>query len=999
MADIMPSPRPGRAASVSSHGTTASMALSLQPRYVPRPDPQYISQIAAADRVTRLHLHDQFDMLSPSASPTNEGANFGENALNLLNSFLDALLYNFLGKARSTNLNKLRPAIREVLKAKLARDALAGADEEIQDLYEDLDAEIDEEAKSNGSLSPDWHLEETFKLMRLRVMVFLGLGDFDDEDEERFLEEEEFHINGERASPDMSILNGPTAVYLASVLEYLAERIIDLSGEAAYVRQKKKMSTRPISESHELEEFDVERVTVEETDVEKIALNPTFGRLWRTWRKQHRGLRSMPVTPVSASPRHARVRSEDGPFRSLRQINHNGQYGGGGDEGKKELSLDDIPGEDVPEHVLASNIPLPISDNDVDEIEVPGLAKEINDEDEEEQLEEDEGDRRARSAMYFHEPFPGVLTPHHEEEEEEADARPELGPRKRSLSAPHLSRPTFIVPPKELSVEEAQADTEEDDKEETTEEADDMAPEVTTKEPSAGFAGEEDEVFATPAEERDYNIEGEEKEQQGMVAGVLTGAAALVGSAVATVAGSKKRKDAEPAHQTVREIAQHAKKDQITATKESIPVQQPRSKRNDAPLSHEEAVAQEMGIPIKGVKPAEKPAEPQDDGPLTHEEAIAREMGIPPPKKATKTEVKPSPGPQKEVEPPAKVESVEEIPDLAVERDDKRNTPVNHGAVTQKDTSRKTSGQSTASMKTEDLAPVPPPRQQVRSMVDVHDVDDPEAIGVAKTSNIRIHSASPTPDQATYVHTVGQDRRNENFARPSSRDRNASFGGAVQQRPTPEDDYNISKHQQRQATPSPLREVATATGAAAVAGAAAVGAEKAQESLKERQTVAQNRDKPVPAVQQQAPQQGTSSTTTTSTVKRTSSKDKPSGERGAKMPPPLQTDFQDPASARPPSSNYSVRSSAASQTPHSARGSQSSIQPRALDKRTSDEARQRNFDDLVRGEETVKYTLTPDNLRDDVGHNLLHLTTPVISTWITGRNLRQLVVRRMWFAG
>jgi len=918
MSDMLPSPR-GRAASVSSHGTATTTALSLQPRYVPRPDPRYISQTSAADRVTRLHLHDQYEMMSPPTSPTNEGALFNENALKMLNSFLDALLYNFLGKARGTSLNKLRPAIREVLKAKLARDALAGADEEIQDLYEDSDDENDETAPDLGA--PDWHLEETFKLMRLRVMVFLGLGDFDDEDEERFLEEEEFHINGEPASPDMSILNGPTAVYLASILEYLAERLIDLAGEAAYARQRRRHSTRPINESQELDQFDMERVTVEETDVEKIALNPTYGRLWRTWRKQHRSLKGTPI-----KLRHARVPSDDGPFQSLRRINSNRK--GEDAENMKELSLDEIPGEeDVPEHVLASNIPLPMTENDVDEIEVPGLAKEINDDEEEEWevLDDDEIGRRPRSAIYFHEPFPGVASPH--TEEQETYGVPALGPRRRSLSAPHLTRPAFLMVPGEEPVEEVEVTGPEAGKDTEEQAIDDRAPEVTTKEPSAPLAGEEDDEFTTadekPAGVPDKQQEADDQHKQGMAAGVLTGAAALAGAATATVAGSKKQQEGpDSAPETLREVAQQAKENEVKSPSNEA--------ADDVPLSHEDAVALEMGIPKTVIKPAEKPVEIFDDGPLTHEEAIAREMGVASEKKSV-IEVK-----QTTAEPPAKVGNVDEIPDLAT---------AEVVAATALD-------QTTI-----------PPGREVQAMGLEDNDHDPDAIGIARTSDVRIHSAShstsPSLDQTGFaIHIVAQDRRNENFARPSSRDRNAPFGGAGQQRSASEDEYTLSsKPQQRHTTPSPLREVASATGAAVVAGAAAIGLEKAQDLSKERHQVVQNRDKPPtgsPVVQQQPPP---------SPVKRVSSKESRPEDQGPKVPP-LQADFQDPA-GRPPSSSYSTKSSV-SQTPHSGRGSQSSIQPRALDKRPSDDIRSRNFDELVKGEETVKFTLTPDTLRDDV---------------------------------
>jgi hypothetical protein len=65
------------------------------------------------------------------------------------------------------------------------------------------------------------------------------------------------------------------------------------------------------------------------------------------------------------------------------------------------------------------------------------------------------------------------------------------------------------------------------------------------------------------------------------------------------------------------------------------------------------------------------------------------------------------------------------------------------------------------------------------------------------------------------------------------------------------------------------------------------------------------------------------------------------------------------------SSSSSRSPSVATSILHSAKGSESSIgRARGLSRRLSEEDRQREFDSLVRGEETVKYTLTPQSMRD-----------------------------------
>src|ERR1700753_2504707 len=104
-----------RAGSISSNGTASTAGgVSFVPRYTPKPDPAYISAASAAEHVTRRHRHESYDLISPTASPTNDDSDaavFSDGALSLLNSFLDSLLYNFLAKAKGTSIHLLKPAI------------------------------------------------------------------------------------------------------------------------------------------------------------------------------------------------------------------------------------------------------------------------------------------------------------------------------------------------------------------------------------------------------------------------------------------------------------------------------------------------------------------------------------------------------------------------------------------------------------------------------------------------------------------------------------------------------------------------------------------------------------------------------------------------------------------------------------------------------------------------------------------------------------------------
>jgi hypothetical protein len=434
----MADPRPIRNGSVSSAGTTNSANLSFVPRYTPHPEPAYISSAAASEHVTHRHRHENYDLLSPAASPTNDGAVFSDSALSLLNTFLDSLLYNFLAKARGTNLNHLRPAILEVLKPRLGREALASADEELQGLVGDGDSDSEDQFDSNfgsSSTSPDWHLESAFKRMRLRVMVFIRLGDFDDEDEERYMEDDS------EQPIDFGFQSSPAPVYLASVLEYIAEQTLSMAGDAAYTRAisrtRRSLPAKSQDETRELDE-----VTVEDKDVEKIALNPALGRLWRTWLKSYRG--TITASPLRGYPRRSSISS---PTHDLAR--NSGLFSDTNShtiQEERETPIreypnphDNIPEGEPNETDIAANIPLPIAKQDVDEIEVPGLAKVIYDDDDDfEDDEEWEEVQRPRGVSFiesasFTQPF---FSTQPEETEPSSDVEPIVS-RPRSNSVPH----------------------------------------------------------------------------------------------------------------------------------------------------------------------------------------------------------------------------------------------------------------------------------------------------------------------------------------------------------------------------------------------------------------------------------------------------------------------------------------------------------------------------------------------------------------------------------
>ncbi|KAL5399409.1 hypothetical protein PMIN06_001402 [Paraphaeosphaeria minitans] len=356
------SPRSSRAPSFSSDRPSLAGTVTFQMPSSVRPAPAYIAASVASQIVTDTHnaqLREDTavsDDQDPGAGLSN--VLFSEQALSLLNAFLDHLLFAFLSTARSPSLTAIRPAIINVLKPRLARDAMATADEELAGL---LAGEDDEEfpAQQRGE-GERWDVEKVWKRTRLRIMVYTRLGELEDEDEERYVQQERGLSMDESDGGEAGLVSWASAIFLTSIIEHVAEQTLLISGQAAFTRLSARMRKMD-QQSPDGEEQQLERFIVEEFDVEKVALNSALGRLWRTWRKRVRS----PIMPLS--PRGIHSMSS---YTSLhrRHLSHDTDHGS---------IIDGVP--EVPEYKpteteIAANIPLPIGDNDIKEIEVPGLA-------------------------------------------------------------------------------------------------------------------------------------------------------------------------------------------------------------------------------------------------------------------------------------------------------------------------------------------------------------------------------------------------------------------------------------------------------------------------------------------------------------------------------------------------------------------------------------------------------------------------------------------------
>ncbi|KAL8735857.1 MAG: hypothetical protein Q9181_002662 [Wetmoreana brouardii] len=350
--------RSQRSSSISSDRASLSV-VSLPFPPAARPDPAYIapasaSQIVTGDPEPARHEDDDEERASPRAV----NATVAPNALYLVNAFLDQLLYSFLASSRSTSIASLRPAVAEVLKPRLAKDAIASADEELNEVLgagdvEDL-ARLHYGIKTKG----EWHLNTVWRRTRLRCMVYTRLGDLEEEDEEMWIERDNAEhraVGHHRLSRDLGVVSPAAAIFLTSILEFIGEQVLLLSSESAYAR----FEIRRRQEKHGLASGGIPQPpSIEVVDIEKLALNTTFGRLWRSWKKRVR-------SPSITSPRPSSREYFLQPASSHSTSEPRSRHASIGEVGVYAISLSnlrDVPvAEDSERTLEAAAVPLPVT--------------------------------------------------------------------------------------------------------------------------------------------------------------------------------------------------------------------------------------------------------------------------------------------------------------------------------------------------------------------------------------------------------------------------------------------------------------------------------------------------------------------------------------------------------------------------------------------------------------------------------------------------------------
>lgn len=329
-----------------------------------RPPPGFISFSAASEIITSDQEFNTADFAEDEDTGAAATALVTPAALSLLNGFLDNLLFNILAASKSTQLACIRPVLADVLKPRLAQEVVATADEE---LGEYMGGEDDEESEFRGGQEPggDFDLVRSWKLTRLRCMVYTRLGDMEEEDEDEFIAQEglgESDGAPRRFSSHVDNITPAAAIFLTSIIEHIGERALVIAGETARARLSTKLNDTESQFSDDMEDHRkrIERLVVEDLDMEKLALNATLGRLWRTWRKRRRG------TTLS------RTLSRE----SFRRRTFSHTLANSRKSSIATIEEPVTPAEPVPEEIPAAidpiTVPLPMSDYDVEEIEVPG---------------------------------------------------------------------------------------------------------------------------------------------------------------------------------------------------------------------------------------------------------------------------------------------------------------------------------------------------------------------------------------------------------------------------------------------------------------------------------------------------------------------------------------------------------------------------------------------------------------------------------------------------
>ncbi|KAJ5476628.1 hypothetical protein N7475_002357 [Penicillium sp. IBT 31633x] len=355
-----------RSPSVVSSDSQFSRVNLMSPPSV-TPAPAFISSSAASEIISADQEFNAADFVAEDEE-TGVGATalVTPAALSLLNGFLDNLLFNILASSKSTQLASIRPAMADVLKPRLAQEVVAAAEEELSEYMGGPD---DEQTEFRGGQKPagDFDLVRSWKLTRLRCMVYTRLGDMEEDDEDEFIAQDRLgETDGvpRRFTLHIDNITPAASIFLTSIIEYIGERALVIAGETARSRLSAQLNddSDGLNRSGD-ERKRIDRFVVEDLDMEKLALNATLGRLWRTWRQRRRGT-TLSRTLSRESFRRRGYSLANSRKSSIATI-------------EEPMTPNEPLPVAMPSPLDPSTVPLPMSDFDVQEIEVPGYIGDL----------------------------------------------------------------------------------------------------------------------------------------------------------------------------------------------------------------------------------------------------------------------------------------------------------------------------------------------------------------------------------------------------------------------------------------------------------------------------------------------------------------------------------------------------------------------------------------------------------------------------------------------
>ena len=201
----------------------------------------------------------------------------------------------------------------------------------------------------------------------MEIGVYTRLGDIEEEDALEIIEREQLDERGgqhRRFSSRSSSITPAGAIFLTSIIEYLGEQALYHAGVLAENRLSGAHS-HPHEDSADANTLPGPATgsrMVEEIDVRRLGREGPLARIWRNWRRPLRSPQDSvgrPFSPSTTSPSEYGG-SRRGSATPVGTILH------------QNTAKSGQPTE-------PAQIPLPMSDNDVNEIEIPGLARDIED--------------------------------------------------------------------------------------------------------------------------------------------------------------------------------------------------------------------------------------------------------------------------------------------------------------------------------------------------------------------------------------------------------------------------------------------------------------------------------------------------------------------------------------------------------------------------------------------------------------------------------------------